>query len=315
MKLKLIIGIMTFLLMVISLLFYLKDDASLEIISRKAIHSYFQSSKTESFDIEVLTNDPDDYHFTTEYLTSSSIQSNDESDIIPITITDITTEGEVYIYQGNPYHHMYFEVKVAFDSPDYEIMIPNAYLTLTYSNNETVKLAIGEFHYRFYHYPVTQVLLGSIQTTVMKLGNVSSVSGIAIELSNNASENILIKGITLGSKKVSANNFYMTELPSLPPLFSTPADVLGLDFFNYLAPANEYAKNVLLREHQSAILYIPFQYDSKQNYLHRFYCSVLYEIDGETHSLIIDDFPYIRTDFFQKDLESEFISYVIHHQD
>ncbi|MBN2605381.1 MAG: hypothetical protein JXR62_06150 [Bacilli bacterium] len=310
MKLKFIFGLLAFSLFILSLLLYIKEDSVFEIISVPSIHSFYKSSETETYNIELLTNNTQDYHFVTDYISSGSIQSLDENELIPLQIIEFKTTENTYLYKNTSYQVIELSFKIAFDSPDYEIIIPEAYLHIQYSNNEDILIKIGEFHYRFLSNQPDDLLIGSIQSTVMKLSDVSSVSGLAIEITNNAIENIVIQSINLGTTSVSSNNFYMTQINALPDLFDAPKEVLGISYFDYLDQAIVFQKNFLLQEHTTNYLYIPFQYLSTTNFLHRFYVIITYEVSGETKQIIIDDFPYIRTNLFQTATESEFIRYV-----
>jgi len=310
MRLNFIFGLLGFFLIVLSILLYIKEDVSLEIITCPTIHSYFKTSETETFEIEILSNQPQNYRFDKEYISSSVIRSLDESIVVPISITDISWSDSGYIYQGNSYQHVQFSLKIAFDSPDFEIHIPEAYLNLHYSNNEAILIKIGEFHYRFLKMQANDLVVGSMQSTVMKLSEVSTVNGIALELSNNARENIVIQSINIGSNLVTANNFYLTEIETLPDLFDLPGNIIGIPNYDYLDEQLSYQKNYLLRENNMSYLYVPFQYPSSLLWLQRFYLIVTYEVSGETRELIIDDFPYIRTNLFQQGKESEYMHYV-----
>lgn len=310
MKFKLVIIILCVLSVLMTLLFYLKEDIPFEIITCPSILSYYKSNETEVFQLQILTNDPDNYHLSTSYISSSVVSDISETNVIPVTISSIKVQEETYIYHDKSYQFVDLTLKIAFDSPDFLIDIEDAILRIHYTNDEIISLRIGDLNYRFFDDVQNDLLIGNLQSTVLKVNDISSVSGIAIELTNNSTENIVITSAQLGTNMATVNNFLLTEIYQIPDLFSTPGDVVGNSEYNLYGQYEGYDKHIFVRENSSTLIYIPLNYKTKKVWLQRFYFTISYEISGEIREMIIDDIPYIRTNLFQPGRESEFQRYV-----
>ena len=84
MRIKVIGGLLSFLLIVLSILLFIKDDPSTMIITSPKVYSIMKSSDTELFSITMLVNDSDSYYFNPDYISNISL-SSDIDEIIPLT--------------------------------------------------------------------------------------------------------------------------------------------------------------------------------------------------------------------------------------
>ncbi len=312
MKSKIIFSLLAFLLVVfILLLLFIPDNKPFKIISSPKIYSIYKSSDNEHFEVQFLVNKKDTYYFSTEYISSISLNSYLDEEIIPISIKEITYNSGQYIYESEEYYLVELKLIMGFNSEDYLIDFDKTFLNLEYSNSEELKLYIGEFNYIFDSELNTEISVNNLSSTVSKLNGINTVTGVFVELNNISEENLILNSFSLGSNSLKFNSFYLTEIYTKPDLFDEVKDILLIDSYNFSIFNNEVDQSILLRENQSIMLYIPLSYIGDINYIHRFYFEVLYENNFGNNRIIIDDFPYISTSNFSECLEEGYILYEI----
>ena len=308
MKTKVIGGILSSLLIVLSLLLFIKDDILVKVVVSPKCYSIMKSSSIETFKVKILVNEIDSYYFNADYISNISITS-DTSEVIPIVLEDISKSNEVYPYNNELYYFLDFELSIGFNSDDYTISLEKAYLNIDYNNTKSMKLFIGEFNYLFYEEENTDISLNNLLATHALIENIDTSSGLFLNLGNLSNHNITIFKVELGTNGILANNFHLEEVTSIPIISDLPEEILGIDYYNYKL-FGEYPNNsLLLRKNNEIKLYVPFSYMSDISYLYRFYVKVYYEIDSVEKVYIIDDFPYINTSSYKPELESEFHYY------
>ena len=308
MRLKIIGGLLSFLLIVLSVLLFIEDHPKTEIIISPKTYSILKSSNNELFSIVLLVNDVDSYYFNQEYISNIKI-SSDSEEIIPCILNNIKRSDELYIYNNEEYYFLTLELSIGFDSDDYEMNITKAYLDISYSNTNEIKLYIGEFNYLFYDEENTDISLNNLLATHTYINDIDTASGLFLNLGNESDYNITITKIELGSTHILANNFYLKEIYSIPDISNTPEEILSIDNYNYSIYGEYSAMSILLRKNNSIMLYVPFSYKGDITYLYRFYVKVYYVIDTEEKVFVIDDFPYINTSSYKEELESGYYSY------
>ena len=308
MRLKIIGGLLSFLLIVLSVLLFIEDHPKTEIIISPKTYSILKSSNNELFSIVLLVNDVDSYYFNQEYISNIKI-SSDSEEIIPCILNNIKRSDELYIYNNEEYYFLTLELSIGFDSDDYEMNITKAYLDISYSNTNEIKLYIGEFNYLFYDEENTDISLNNLLATHTYINDIDTASGLFLNLGNESDYNITITKIELGSTHILANNFYLKEIYNIPDISNTPEEILSIDNYNYSIYGEYSAMSILLRKNNSIMLYVPFSYKGDITYLYRFYVKVYYVIDTEEKVFVIDDFPYINTSSYKEELESGYYSY------
>lgn len=311
MKSKIIFGLLAFLLVIFISLLFIPDDKPLKIISSPKIYSIHRSSELESFKIEFLVNKNDTYHFSKEYISSVSLNSELDEEIISLDINDISFGNGTYTYENEEYYLVEFKLRIGFNTDDYLIDFNKTYLSIEYNNSEELKLFIGEFNYVFNDDINNEISVSNLSSTVFQIDGINTVSGIYIELNNISNENLIINRFCLGSNTIEFNNYFLSEIYVEPDLFTEVKDILLVDEYNYKGTSNKIEQTILLRENQSITLYIPLNYIGDIDYIHRFYFEIEYENNLGKNSMIIDDFPYISTSNFQENLEDEYIIYEI----
>ncbi len=308
MRLKIIGGLLSFLLIVLAGLLFIEDNPKTKIVVSPKIYSIMKSSDNEQFSIMFLVNDTDSYYFNKEYISNIKISSDNE-DIIPCIINNIEKSSEYYIYNEEVYYYLTFELSIGFNSDDYLIFIEKAYLDIDYSNTHKIKLYIGEFNYYFYDEENTDISLNNLLSTHSLINDIDTASGLFLNLGNESPHNITINKIEIGSNNTLANNYYLKEIYSIPDISKTPEEILNIENYNYSIYGEYLENNILLRKSNEIMLYVPFSYIGDIPYLYRFYVKVYYVIDSVEKVFVIDDFPYINTSNYKLELESEYYCY------
>ena len=308
MRIKAIGGIVSFLLIILSILLFIEDDPKIKILTSPKIYSIMKSSDNEIFNITILTNDIDSYYFNQDYISNISL-SSDSDKIVTLSLSDISKSSERYIYNNEVYYYLSFKLKVGFDSDDYLIEMRTAYLDIKYSNNNEIKLYIGEFNYLFYDEENRDISLNNLLSTHGLVNGIDTSTGLFLNLGNLSEHNITINKIEIGATSTLANNYYLLELYEIPDFSASPEEILGIEDYNYTKYSEYTQKNILLRKNNEIMLYVPFSYEGDISYLYRFYVKVYYIINLEEKVFIIDDFPYISTNVFKEELEGEYNYY------
>ena len=308
MRLKIIGGLLAFLFIVLSVLLFIEENPKTQIVVSPKIYSIMKSSDNEQFSIMVLVNDIDSYYFNQDYISNIKISSDNE-DIIPCILNDISKSSEYYIYNDEIYYYLTLELSLGFDSDDYVISINKAYLDIEYSNTHEINLYIGEFNYYFYDEENMDISLNNLLATHLLIDDIDTASGLFLNLGNESLHNITINKIEIGSNNTLANNYYLTEIYTIPEISKTPEEILNIENYNYAIYGEYLDKNILFRRSNEIMLYIPFSYIGDIPYLYRFYVKVYYVIDSEEKVFVVDDFPYINTSNYKVELESEYYYY------
>jgi len=308
MRLKIIGGLLSFLLIVVSILLFIEDNPKTKIIISPKIYSIMKSSDNELFSIVLLVNDVDSYYFNQEYINNIKISSDGE-EIVPCILNNIKKSNEYYIDNDEAYYYLTLELSVGFDSDDYTINFNNAYLDITYSNKKEINIYIGEFNYYFYDEDNTDISLNNLLSTHALIDDIDTATGLFLNLGNESDYNITIYSVEIGSSNTLANNYYLNEIYEIPSISDTPEEILNIDTYNYSIYGEYRANSILFRKNNEIMLYVPFSYIGDISYLYRFYVKVHYIIDSEEKVFVIDDFPYINTSNYREELESGYYYY------
>ena len=308
MKLKIIALIIVILTSTLTILLFIEDTPSTQIIISPKIYSIVKSSDTESFGITFLVNDTESYYFNKDFVANIFLTS-DKDEIIPLNIIEIDKSVEYYPIENHKYYYVTINLSIGFKSDDYLICLEEAYLNITYSNSKVIKLHIGEFNYLFSEEINSDFSLNDLFSTHKTIEGIDTASGLFLNLGNLTDNNIVITKIIIGSKDVLANNFYLTELFEDINLGDYPKDILKLDDYNFFVYGDYSSNRILLRKNNEIDLYVPFSYIGSISFLHRFYVSVEYIVNGEEKVFIIDDFPFINTSCYKEELEKGFAYY------
>ena len=308
MKIKMIGIVLSFLLVVLSVLLFIKEAPLVKVIVSPKCYSLMKSSETELFNVTIIVSNPESYYFNPEYIANISL-SSDTDEIISLVLNEISKSNEFYIYNNELYYYLTFELSIGFNSDDYLISMDKAYLNINYNNAKEMKLYIGEFNYLFNTEVNKDISLNNLLATHALINEIDTASGLFLNLGNLSDNNITISKVELGTSFIKANNFHLKEVYDIPDITTSPEDILNIENYNY-ALYGEYELNtILLRENNEVMFYVPISYTGDIPYLYRFYVKVYYVIDSVEKVYVIDDFPYINTSSYKGELESEFVYY------
>jgi len=311
MKSKIVFGVLALLLIITTVLLFIPENKAFKIISSPKIHSIYKSSDNELFKIEFLVNSIDTYYFDDEFIAHISLKSDLDEEEVSLVLMEVEYQDNVYLYDNNEFFLVELSLGIGFNSDDYLIEYKDAYIKIEYKNEENVTLYIGEFNYLFNENINDELLISNLSSTVFKYNDVSTVGGVFIELHNNSEENLVIRDFRIGSSSLIFNNYYLSEIYSIPDLYDSVEDVILHDEFNFELFVNNFEKSILVRKNHNIMLYVPISYTGEINFIHRFYFEIDYISNEGENSLIIDDFPYISTSPFQESLEDGYIIYEI----
>jgi len=309
MKTKIVFGLLTFLLVVFIGLLFIPGHRNLKVITSPKIFSILKSSDNEYIEIELLVNQKDTYYFNKDYISSMSIKSEFDEEIIPLVIHNISYSNNQYDYENDLFYLVNLSVSIGFESEEFLISFEKAFLDILYDNEENLKLYVGEFNYLFNDNLNSDLGISNLTSTVHNNEGINTVSGIFIELYNRSTENLVINRLHLGSASVSFNNYYLSEIYEEPDLFETIEEILVIENYDFNQVKSSVNKSILLRENQSVMLYVPLSYLGEIDFIHRFFFELKYFNNEGESSFVIDDIPYINTSIFQSDLEESYIIY------
>jgi len=296
------------LLIAMSLVLFIREEQELIIISKDYMYSIYHSDNYETIEIELLTNNKENYHFEKDYIIASTIYNQNQE--LSVTITNITTQNEPISFLNQEFNQVMIELELPFVSNDYLVEIEDAYLEIIYDNNESITISIGEINYLFLDNYGRDISVNNLSATHEEYLLVNTIGGVNIELGNLSDHNINITNIDILSNSIHINNNYIKEQVACE-YTSTVHDCLDTEFNVFNAPLLEEEVNILLSKNNSINLYLPLTYSDKYHYIYEFALIIDYEINGIQSQTIIDDFPYMSTSIFNTLSEDDINVYFI----
>lgn len=306
MKVNFLYGSFAVLLICFIVLTRIKDDEQLSIITSPKIYSLYQTSDNETFRISLLTSKANSYHFDRDYIFDSAITSDDES-YLPLEIKSITAANYEIEINEIMYQEIIIECYVPFNMEDETIAIENAFLELTYDQDETLKLDIGEFNLLFKNESNPFLTLGNLYTTHQTIDGFDTVGSIVLELGNLSNKSITITKVSILSTSAVANAKYIQKTMDLPPSDMKLNDILeeNYDFFEF----KDKRIQIDLNPSNQAAIIIPVAYIGSIRHIERFALIIYYEDQKREYQMIIDDFPFILRSPFQTQYQGDFVTY------
>lgn len=305
-KRNLIYVLIIMLTITLTLLLLIKEETELIIISREYPFSIYHSDNYETIDIELLTNYPNSYHFDSEFIASTKATNTEEE--LSLSLKDVRKSSHSIYYQDMEFYLVTFSLTVPFTSNDLEIEMENVTLEILYDNNETIEFKIGELNYLFNDSNNSSMTLSNLSATHEDVNGYNTIGGVNIELSNTSMSNIVIKDIKLLSNSVHLNKSAMITGKTCDYI-SSVRDCLGVDNYDFNQEYNDEILNTLLGKNNSVELYIPLIYENKTDFIYEFAIVIEFQINSEIETLIIDNFPYMKTSVFTTFDEDEFNVY------
>lgn len=307
MKQKLMYLSIICLTLVMITLMMIPDKDLTKIISNDKIYSIYHSDDNETFSFSILTNNKNSYYFKESYIETSSI--NNESKELAIEILDIQQGNDEYIYDDITYYQIEINAKIPFKSSNSQIMLTDAFMTINYSNGENVTFSIGEFNYMFSEEINNDISLNNLSATYEEINGINTIGGININLGNIADNNILVTDIKLLSNSVFFNKAKTIEREECS-YKSSVSMCLGEELYDFGYIDNQNL-DILLGKNNQIQLYCPLIYTLNSRFIHQFSIIIEYQINNESKTFVIDDFPFMKTTIFNQEYEEFYNEYTI----
>lgn len=287
--------VLMILIITMTIILFVKEETELIIISKDYVYSVYHSDNYEKIELELLTNNKDDYHFTKDYIISSTLYN--ETQELSVTITNITVSNEPIAFLDEEFNQVLIELELPFVSNDYLVEIEDAFLEVVYDNNESIAVSIGELNYLFLTNYGRDISLNNLSATHEEYRQVNTVGGVNIELGNLSDHNINITNIDILSNSIHINKDYITKQEPCD-YTSTVSACIDTEFNIFNAPLREEPVSILLGKNNTISLYLPLTYSDKYQFIYEFAIIINYEVNGIKEQTIIDDFPYMNTSIF-----------------
>lgn len=279
-----------------------KRSDNVRILIKKQYYSQVFTSNSEYFEVILYLSEKNTFLTTLTAVRDARILSDDNE--LEVKITAIEDLGFVTHYQNNDYYVYRLKMDVSgYSAEGLTIRFFQPILSVTYDNDETINLEIGEVYFRWdsieeiadFDYFRLYGIYGLFENKEM-------MQGLAIGFDQFSSGDILIKNISIGFDeiKVDLNHMITTDLMTDN---QTLYQVLGDGYHPYETGEKDLET---LIEIQPDVLYaIPFRYPDKFVDLTRFSLIIDYQKLGEKKSMVIDDFLFKSHDYsLSEDVEN-----------
>lgn len=308
MKTKIMYSTVILLVIAMTVLLLIKDEKDLIILTSDNVISIYHSDDNEKITFELLTNKPQNYYFSNEFLSSANIENSEE--VFSLEVSQISVSDVAIPYLEDQFYNVIITCQLEFTSNDYEIKMEDVNLHLNYENSDEIIIRVGEFNYLFSQEFNNDITLNNMSGTYEEIDGVNTIGGINLTLGNVSDNNINITNIEILSNSVSFNSAFALERDECEQTYSVKECLTMNNFdFHSLSTVNEVS--FLLRKNNEIALYLPLTYLSETRFIHRFACKITYDINGEERVLILDDFPFMRTSIFNDSVKDDFNVYTI----
>jgi len=295
-----------------SFLLLIREDIETVIISNNNVFSIYHSDNLEKFEVELLTNTPDSFYFSEEYISAISVQNNEQT--FALLLEDIDISNTYMEYLDEKFYQATLSLKLKIISNNIKINMTNANLVINYTNNQKLEIEIGEFNYLFKNDYDKDISLNNLSATYEEVNGINTVGGVNLDLGNRSDVNLVINQIRLLTTNVQANQERILQRDICPQTYSVN-DCLGINNYNFNEDIDEDEVNIILLKNNNLELYIPLLYLQETRFIHKFSISIIYTMNGVQKEYIIDDFPYMRTSIFNETMEGDFNVYRVSNPD
>lgn len=287
--------------------FYIKEEVPLKLLSKSTVYSHYYTNELETIHIHLLSNKKDDYHFLKEQVISSKLYTEEEN--ISVNIKEIKVESTPIIHNETEFYPLTVSIRLPLIADNFLVHLNGMSLSMTYENQDQIDIYLGELYYLFNSQNNADLSLENLSATYEEYQSNKTVGGVLVDLKNNTNENLYITEINMLSDNITLNNTYMEEDVDCDYL-DTVVNCLHIDDYSFTDNNNQY-HSTLFRSNNSISLYIPLSYTLEYQFIDRFGIEVVYMKDGAQKTWYIDDFPFIRTSFFQTLEEGEYHESVV----
>lgn len=293
------------LTLTLSILLLIKEEREVIIITRDYPYSIYHSDNYETIDIEVLTNEPDSYHFSKDYIVSSSFYTEEEE--LSTSIKDIKKSNHKVLYLEQDFYVVTFRLQLPFESNNFLIEMEEVHLELIYDNQEIIKLQVGELTYLFDDSRYLSMSLSNLSATHEMVHGYNTIGGVNVELSNTSEYNILITDINILSSTVHINKDAV-KTNTTCDYIDTVKDCIGVEYYDFYQEYQDSTLSTLLGKNNTIELYLPLIYE-KSKFIYDFSIIIEYKINNQIEHFVIDNFPYMKTSIFTTFNEDDFHVY------
>jgi len=290
---KSIIYFLVIIILVISIiLLNQKQEKITEIYSVKKITSIIKTNEIEKCTIPIIINKKNSYYLNVEYISNIYIKDDNTQNLVPLSFINAIFIGEIN-FLNETFYQYNLELRIDIESTSYESFYNNAKLYIDYTNNEMVSLEIGEFNYHYKELNNSDLSLNNLEGVFGDVNGINTLKGIKITLKSKIDEEIIIKDISFFTNNIIINNRDIingdSEIPS--------------DFNHMIININNQDLNITLQ--QETMFVVPFRY---QNILYstRLPIKITYTVNNVLKEMVIDDFMFMSSNYFETEKEAYF---------
>lgn len=279
-----------------------KKNDNVKILIKKQYYSQVFTSSSEYFEVILYLSEKNTFISTLSAINDARISSDDnEIEVKIVAIDDLSFRT---MYQNIEYYAYRLKMDVSRYSADgMSLRFYQPVLSLTYDNDETINLDIGEVYFQWntieettdFDYYRLYGIYGEFDGKEM-------LQGLAIGFDQFVSGDISISGISIGFDEIILDLSHMNTV-DLMNENQTLYEALGEEYHPFETSEMDEVISIVI---EPEILYaIPFRYPAQFIDLTRFSLSIDYQKRGENKSMIIDDFIYKSQDYsLSEDVEN-----------
>lgn len=285
---KLLLGLaaISLVLAVVYLIYPDPLPDQVRLLTIKTSYIRYITHEDETLSIPIYVSQKKSF-LTDEALVSSALMVSGDNQIALDVLAIEKEEGTTFFDGENWYLYRFslgFENK---SQSNYFLQMPEAWLTLTYRNNDQVRLCVGDVSLRFspLENPPHLDLYRMYATTLVD--DFEYVSGVVLGLTNLTMMDLEIIDIDLGWETVIADLDDLAYIDGEPETYQTPEAILGHD----LTAPDALTNNTFLVAGET-LLYLPLIYTDGPMPLGRFPIIITYRYQDQNYTYIIDDFRF-----------------------
>jgi hypothetical protein len=256
---------------------------SIEILSIKKDYARIITDN-EPIDIPVYISSENSFFTSSDNIVDARILS--DFDEVEIKISQIKNQKQVVTYNNKQYYLYYYEIDLNnVYTLGLKLDFINANISLTYNNDETLNLEIGDLSLLFHE------ITGSNHLDYSRMYSVhdqDAIIGIYIEMINKTGQEITIKSIDVLNNNMFLN-LNKAKIVYEPLNHLQPIDEIIPGFQNLVT---EFPNPQDFSFKHNNAIFIPINYLNTFNYINRFPLMISYEYNNTIYDYIIDDYLF-----------------------
>ena len=296
-------GLLSTLIITVSVLILLPKDKETKILLSPTIYSIYHSDLAESFKVEIMTNNPNEYYFEIDYILSSNFSYEDE--VMSVNIKEINRSNDPYYYNEEAYYLVEFILTLPFESNNLKVEYLKTNFNIHYDNNEEISLYIGEFNYVFSNNESNDIGLNNLSATYEIVDSTKTIGGINLDLANLSDAKSIMTNIELLTPSVTINDDKIMKRDEC--LYTKKVlECLQINMY-YFHDSSNRPLTLLLGKNNHANLYLPLVYEGDIHFLYKTGIKVDYLINDDPFYYIIDDFMFMNTTIFSESHQDNYV--------